>query len=557
MLDNSFEECLQKLVNNFKCGLHITVVVPDLYYKNFIRLNSSCHSYTLRNYEPHTWYVHTDIYIIYYKEVTTGLTAWKIKYDTFWNPRAKHIIVISYETSDAKKTDIFRKLVKYKVYDAIVITQENGTLVTLTYYPLDFGNCGKKYKRIEKLEACTDNNQFYPISDFKECSITAVGSEYSLNYSFVNHITQYEQLVLNLSSEAIGIHLNYEFVDIDLNSGDTFPNHTSVGMLRYLQKRKSDIVYGGLYLSKNRIQSFDYVHGYKYSVMKVILPKISPKLWKIFYKPYELNLWLLNGFIYILLSCIIMIVARKCFYIRNISALPLKLLDYYFGHSDRGIFKLRPLRILLIFWILYTFCIANFYTSTLLSIIYCIRYPNFASNNLSELKEAGFKPCISDSTNYYFRFTYNVTLNDGQRPECRHTEDALKTTMKNYPTYFTVTGFASYGLTLFSNHKYAEVEYPSKIIYALYANKGFLFFKQFQNISIRIFESGLMNRHMHLFELQKSKMIQHEKQKQSRILSKEDLAITFIILMVGYAISFLVFIIEIIWQKFNRKSSRN
>lgn len=547
--ENSKIECVNKLVHNLKCGKHITIVVPDANFKDFIKINSSCYSSLVRTYAPIQWYMNTNLYLVYYENITVGPTAWKIRYDRYWNPRAKFILVASQDIESKELKKIFRKLLKYNIFDVTVFTQINNTAATWTYHPLKEGNCASNYDKIEYLGPCTVNT-FIPVAkDVSNCTVYVTGSEI-LNMQ-LNNIYQQEELIINTTAEAIGVQLHYLYGTHNANDGLLLKNNTSIGMLNLLQKWRTDITFGAFFLSDIAASTYEAFIVQKYSRIRIITPNSRVKRWENIYKPFRIKSWCLILGSFIVMALTTMTIGSYCLNIKNTSTYPLKLLDYYFGHSNENLFQVKKLRILLIFWIFYAFFIASFYNSAIYSLL---TNPGYAAQlyDLNELEMKGYKACISDSFRSYLHTVFNVSLPDNEIPECKQTDTVFKA-ITDHDNYYTIAYHSQIKKFCGDKQKnFDEIDFLNNAIYGLYLNKGFFLSAVFRKTIRTIIESGLLNNFLSTYLAQKKCQLKHPSKEIYNVLTLGDLELIFYVLFSGYLISLIVFIIEIIWYRLTK-----
>ncbi|XP_045485244.1 uncharacterized protein LOC110995643 [Pieris rapae] len=457
---------------------------------------------------------------------------------------AKFLIVTTSEVQYPELKKIFRKLLKYHIFNVTVLTQINKAQGSWTFYPLKDGNCLSNYDKLEYLGSCVNNDIFPVAKDLRNCTVLVTGNKIVDKKSYINYIQYLEEYLIRVSAKAIGVKIKYSYEDYDTNDGEVLNNYTSIGMLNYLQKRKADIVFGGFFLTERRAWVYDFISGYKYTSIKQIIPNWGQKRWKTLYRTFRTKIWYLIACAFISITLITMAISYYCLHIKNISRIPLHLFDYFFGHSDRNLFKVKKLRIILISWVFFTFFIASFYNSEIVSLLTKPRYePQSYSNE--ELKQNGYKTCISDSFRTYNKIVYNITEPDAQVPECKNTEDVLNT-ITTRENYYTVADYSQFQKNLCHyNARFDETDMLNNIMYALYTNKGFFLKEKFKRIVSAIFESGIIQ-DSHIYSLISKGCAKqtHHSEQTYKVLSLHDLQLTFYILLTGYLISLVVFLIE-------------
>lgn len=534
-------ECVNYLIKTVKCGSHITVVVPHTDIK-FIP-TYMCATFIVRTYDRNDWIINTDVYIIYRNNLDSSL--WNIRFDEMWNPRAKFIVVVSQEIGKYRLKWMFDEFLQYNILDVVVLTNVNDSQVIFTYYPVGNGNCGNKYEKIVELSSCVIKNPLH--TDYKDCSINVIA--YKNVSSTERYIKLLEQYILNLVAKSNDIRLKYRSSKIDF--GSVLPNYTSTGMLQLLQNKNADVMTGGFLLDNSRRSVLDFMFAHNYVSVKLLLPCRKQHIWNIIFNTFKSESWLiiLNTYIFMVL------VATATSYIFKIKTyqLNMKLLDNFFGHGNT-LFKVKQLRFLLILWIWYTSLITNFYQSSLYSQLTTITHrTRLDDNNLSTLEREGYKPCLTSLLKRDYRTTYNITLPGKNTLRCHDAESVLKTMMTNDDYYTLVTEYDFYHYYLNDSKSEAKNIHPWNyspyFVYVIYTTRGFYLRDLFQKRIRRIFESGLLQHHFRInFSNNTIKPItvHAATDRFYRVMNIADLRIPFMILFVGYTISFLIFAVEFI-----------
>ncbi|XP_045491078.1 uncharacterized protein LOC123690961 [Colias croceus] len=519
-------ECVAKIVDsNFECGTQLTYVCDRNTCPYLPNNNRNCYPSLTRDFETKFWLLKTDVHIIiieHAREVLFHLTS--MKKDSFWDAGAKFILVV-FECDDPELHHIFLLLSKLYIYNIVVVSvfHNNDTRIKLfTYNPFYKDVCGKNFSNLLDLEDCNDIENkklfFNKVPNyFTKCSFEVAAMQEIPHIIKPNnkmfrvegeYLEGLEEYMLKIMARIERIDLKFHYYT-NISSGFVLPNLTSTGLLRQLEQGKTDIVIGGYFLMENRADLYDYIWGYSYAKVLVITPVPRDVIWiKIIFRGFSTITWILAFSTYLivfgLINCIISKYNLKT---RSGFILAIKLGDYFFGHADKILVKIKQLRFILIVWILFTFYINNFYSTALFSLI-TSDYKETVTFDPRNLQTIPYEPCIIDESKSFFLYVFNIKLPEKTKPECEDLGLALDSVARSQQMYtlemdysFLLRAYKYFdhdGRSLLNHYTFTNV------ILNFYVNRGFPLKKKLIKHTSHIFESGLIQYQMKMLCLRKN-----------------------------------------------------
>lgn len=564
-------ECIKTIVrNNFPCGYLITLVDSKKDGELMQSLNSDndCYSFIIRSFEDNDWFIPAPMYVVRAKNVTEFAEGFlTITNDLFWNPRGR--IVVELETLEEEKRDtVFHILMQHRAYDAILIRKSNTDFVIDTYYPFKDNNCGKKLE-MATIGDCKNVAHFKWLLNeeisLRNCTVKVAAAQDVPIFIFESSdytengksLRGSEQLLLETIAEKEGFQLSYMLLDQTQRFGVVLPNHTATGLLAILQSSDVDIAAGGFILIRNRILLFDYVWGYNYAAFKLFTPAIGEEIWKDVYREFTGETWLLIVIAYCLVAVIstmrLRLLLRKS---QHQMCLALKLWGYLYINTSSKLCNDKRFRMIMVFWLWFTFFICNFYNTELYSLL---TRRNQIQRHISvdRLHELPYEPCISVTTRTYYLFAFRQKLPEDEGiPECEFTDTALD---------YVATEKKAYAIELdyiyeLNKYKYMDEDgvpildtwtFSINNAIAIYLARGFPLIEKFQHHAWKMYETGLLKNNLDKINRLKNHPeptldIDFEK------IGLSDLRIHFSILMLGYLLSMLCVVLEMLWYRYSR-----
>ncbi|XP_072943441.1 uncharacterized protein [Epargyreus clarus] len=449
------------------------------------------------------------------------------------------------------------------IFKVVVLKRTKKDELEAFTYNLQEGNyCSRNASSIRSLGYCPDIDEtLFPdkIQDnYGNCTVHVALREevpYVLynNTEYVKYLkTGAEQYVLETIAQKLRFNFKYKFISPNEAFGVIFPNRTGIGLLSYLQRHEANVVAGGLFLSGDRLELFDYVYGYSFAIFSVITPTLLEKRWSRVYKQFGVITWFLIIVSFFFMLLVILITkALTTGKSEDEFLTTLKLWRYFYGQADIGLFKDRYLKRFLIVWIVFTSSIYAFYNTASYSLI-TAHVQDKIKINYSNIAALPFKPCVSNNTRYYFHSVYNERFpknDDEYDAQCQNTDMvfnkvAMRTDLYTVEPDYTYYLRAVNYLDSEGQPTINKWDYPRTDILSIYLTKGFPLTKNFQKYAIRIYETGLLQRHLSYIYSRKTKPLPSLKKKYN-VIRLEDFKIHYSVLLIGTLISFICFIIEL------------
>lgn len=564
--------CIKSVVQNyFPCGALMTLVDSKKDGELIKSLNSEndCYSFIVRSYDDHDWYIPTPVYIIRAEDVTeftTGILT--ITNDLFWNSTGRFIIELETLAEEDVET-VFHSLMTQLAFDVVLIRNSNNGIVIYKYYPFKDNNCGKKLE-VEAIGDCRDVANLHLFKNeeisLRNCTIKVAATQDIPNFIFENTdysqegkpVVGLEQFVLDIIAEKEDIKLEYILVKRELGYGIVLQNHTATGLLAMLQNNEVDIAAGGFVLIRNRILLFDFVWGYSYAAYKVFTPAVGEEIWKDVYREFSGQTWVLILIAYCLVA-VISTVRGKLLLRRsqNQMCVALKLWGYLYLNTSSRLSKEKRFRVIMVFWLWFTFFVCNFYNTELYSLL-TGRDQIKRQISSDHLHELPYNPCISLSSRTFFFFAFNQELPQGwDIPECKYTDTALDfaATQKN------VYAIEMEYIYTLNEYKYIDEDGNSMLdtwsfsinnVIAMYLTRGFPLRHKFQWYAMRMYESGILKEQLDKINRIKNHNLQPLHKVHFEPMWLSDLRIHFSVLLLGSVLSILCFVVEILWYRYSK-----
>nr|AMM70643.1 ionotropic receptor 60a2d [Heliconius melpomene rosina] len=563
---NSAIDCIVSAsYKHIPCGTMFTLVYSSYFIDDVNKLlsNKNCYTFLSRSFEIRKWRTWTDVYMFFtknYHEMYTSFTT--LSKDVVWNPRAYFFIIIN-DLHEGDFLEVFNILMNLNIFNVLLITKsEKGIFSAYIYHALEEGNCGRSLNKIEKINDCRNSysvkiNYTHLDHKFRNCVISVAATEDMPNVIFeskeVNKRPRkaekgIEQYILDNIAEQENLTLQYIYTDSKHDYGFILSNSTITGLLGYLHNNTASIVIGGLMLMRNRISLFEYIWGYDTASLCLYAPALSEENWKKVYQEFGVGTWLLICFSYLFATVVITMSRRLLMGHEDKRRVILKIWGYLYGQTDNELIKLKKMKKIVIFWIWFTFFMTSFYNSALYSLL----SRNVEVNSKIDTKSLStlpWEPCISNAMRTFYKFTFNETLPRNTKANCKLTDDALDTVANNNKYYAMEMDYSyhmrePYYLDENGNPKLKGWQFTSDLMLAMYTTRGFPLQHKFQRYATFHLESGLLQRQRAAIYHQYVTPNNHHK-KTFKIFHLSDFRIHYAILIIGYTISFVCFIIEI------------
>lgn len=573
VISTNLISCILTVVRlHFRCNLTFTLVNINEQYSDIIKQISenSCYKYVIRNNISLEDSISNEAFIIRSSGLRNlAIEMEHLSYGIFWKPTSKFIIIIDNTEEVIDIYEIFKVILNFKILNVIVLYEDpNKELDVYTYFPYEDGACGRSFAGAVKLGNCSNDINYYPDklkNGLNNCTINIAINENVPHVIFPDSKNVkkgsigLEQYVLETIASIENFKVHYVLSEEKENYGVVLNNHTSTGLLHYIQSGQTDIALGGMMLIKNRANYFDFIWGHSYDGYTIFIPRIKEAKWKMVFKEFSLSTWLLilcTFIIFVIMTLTALLVVTKQ-YVKHYdhASIALTLWGYFFINPSTLFANNRNTRLILVNWIWFTFFINSFYSTSLYSLTTSRRF-ELPLENLDNIVHAGYKPCVSIGARTYLLYAYNLTFPDENiGPECNLQESSMLTVSKSNKLLFSIESYYTFfqRLYLFIDNEGEEtlnpVDYIWRDIIVPYVYRGFPFISVFQKYARHIFESGILRRYLDFIHL-KNGLKPVLKTKKFRQLYLKDLKIAFIVLFSGYVLALAI----LLYEKFSNKS---
>lgn len=559
--ENFPAKCILNIITTYyPCNTVVTVASSynaDSYFYRTIN-RDTCYTTITRSFYNRDWLIKDELYMIFTEDIAEFISGvHELSKDLLWNPTLR---VIVYINNIVNTKEVFNILLKYNIYNAVFVNQENELY---TYYPFSKGSCGRSFKDAVKIGNCEDNTNIaqifaeMPIT-LRNCTIRVKMCEEIPSIIFPSnkfthngkHILGFEQLVLNHFAIIEGINLDTEYLDATKKYGALLKNGTILGIFNNLQNGSTEIVAGGYLLIKQRVAIFDYIWGHNYGSFSLFTAVIPEDDWKIIYREFSTTTWALIALVYflvILVSAKIQIQSLRSYNDRIY--LILELWGYFYGNTSQRLFKNKRMRLILIWWIWFTFVINNLYNTAFYSLI---TDQSSVSRNihLDSLNTLPFKPCIADQVRNYFKYAYGKPWPQNPSLNCRTTIEALNAVAENNNLY-TIDLINTYLSREYmflddeGNHKLEVWDFSGySTVHAMYMVKGFPLKRRLQIVARQMFEMGLLTAQRKFVEL-KTYTAVYSRRRKFKNFNISHISVAITLLFFGLGLASICFLIEI------------
>ncbi|PSN30225.1 Ionotropic receptor 568 [Blattella germanica] len=496
-----------------------------------------------------------------------------------WNPRARFLVMINglyYDKSNTLPNELLKLFWEFKVINVVLIIPDFcNVLNAYTWFPYSSRSTCMHVRAVQINKWIPEGNgKFYDTNtflfpnkignDFKNCSIKASTVEIKpfVDIEFKNNRTEihgiesriFKFLMSNLKAKYL-----IKVPDSDL-WGIKLPNGTWTGMKADIFNNVTEMGFGGLLLDTELCKTFDCTipHFRDGLVWHVPRPKQIPN-WESIYRVFTINTWLL-----FLVICI-----AVAFLLWGLGKTEE---DSYFITLDRSLshmwatilsvsvprLPLTPrLRFLFVIWVIYGLHIDLLYLSFLTTFLINPGYERQVQNVI-ELVHSKLKYGYHEGFDKYFDDTTDEILTTIRKHRI-HCEGDGSICLKRMVTKrdfanlvssslmeFKINAefFDHNGQPLYNHFKNTFLGYD----FVFYLSKGSPLLDTFNDIIFRISEAGLI---LQWWEEMKTELrltyAKRDIQEESSTLSLSHLVSVYVFLSIGLAISFILFICEIIW----------
>lgn len=386
--------------------------------------------------------------------------------------------------------------------------------------------------------------KFFP----KSLSVAVTSSNKSSHYIEFRFISLLQQL------------LNFKLVKIesaDQQLGLLKDDGNWTGVIGMLQREEADIGLGKLFITPERSSAVDFSYPTLYGTVTFATdkPKYISSSYAVLY-PFSFYVW-----IAVIISLIIVFlvsyfsVRPKC----GFQSMLLTIYGIFLEHSMKMKFSKLGTKLLLSFWIVGTMFITFAYKAVLLSFL---TFPTLTGiRDVSELSKAAESDSIKCST-YKGSLIYSVLQHSKDESwnkiaECMTRSDMFLVTTTDF---IPPTSYKKAFISLKSNlgrmktNYYISDDHFYTALIAIAVRKSFCCKDRLDELIHKVSAAGIFNKFLEeeafFFSLPYTSA-KVEAQESERKITLKDLSVAFVLLIFGYIISFISFILEITSAKRN------
>ncbi|XP_037968587.2 ionotropic receptor 25a-like [Plutella xylostella] len=498
----------------------------------------------------------------------------KLTRDRNWDPSVPFVVVVEHFKNNSLD-GIFNSTLKYHIANIIVI---NATVLPFKVYTYDLyknNKCGRKYEREIDLGSCEKLgpriNMVKSKISLRNCTINVCVTHappYSMTHVHGNKILKgVDQCMLDILADIEDFRMNYTLLE-DIESFSTVnEDNQATGLLSSLQDNTYDIVLNGMVLIDSRARAFNYLYGHTafYDDVRVFVP-VAPFIqkWKKVVIEFESTVWLMLLITFIVYSLVTVYVINNKYSYDKFSVV-LKLWDNIFLHAGTKINGDGSVSSILISWVIFTFLVNSYYTTSLMSLITTHGY-EYQVQSMDDLVRYNYVPCISSQLQTYLKSTSSLPqqyfVNDTL---CESFKSSLTIT-NNSVNRFTLVPYSYY---VSKNNLFRDMEgrqtlfsFPkplNKILSAVFLYKGFPNMDKLHLNTLRMKEGGHIEQCI-FNSLNGSSRNMYLKTRYANpemyTIVLKDFIIPYFVLFTGVIISTIIFCFEFLNFKLTRKSRK-
>ncbi|XP_023239063.1 glutamate receptor ionotropic, kainate 2-like [Centruroides sculpturatus] len=341
------------------------------------------------------------------------------------------------------------------------------------------------------------------------------------------------------------------------------------GMIGQLSNREADIAFVPVFITYERFMVVDYSSHVSFSHMSFLVrtPQEKPN-WTSLIKPYSKEMWLAIFLSLVVFTIIFYWIIKMDFKLSENNKIwpKSKVFWLLFGSltlkgAEINSLRKLPSRLIIGIWWLCIVVLVSSYSGTLMSFLMCPFLEN-VPNDFDELATAvtkGEYSCAIPNNQAMIKIFMESKSRGGRilaeninRTKGYLVQDAFEKVLKGKFVYigneYAYKKLPQYGVDNFILSEDSLVTFT--MAYAI--RRGFRYKKEFSEVVSHIFESGIIQ---HL-----EKTTHHRRKKESaniRSLHMEDLFSPLLLLLLGYVLSLLCFIVEMFIGRNNKRNIRS
>ncbi|XP_063628161.1 uncharacterized protein LOC134799651 [Cydia splendana] len=478
-----------------------------------------------------------------------------VKRDPFWNPRAKFIIVVEYIEDFLQEVSDF--LMYNHIYDVALIAYDENQSVVVYTFGLEHDECDRPvFKILQVLSRCSEIHNVDKIyvgarkTSLRGCHVKFVSHNFWPFVSFSGEPT-IEQYLLELiyQYENISVELiNYGNVE---NFGSRLDNFTYTGMLHEIETYKVEGAVGGYVLTLNRMLNLDFINPFMVDQQKVVIARANflSKWYGVLKQLGVLTVW--SIFATFGLACAT-VIFMKIFQkrVRDTSRDFLIVWGYFLGNISQNLKSKSgvPYRLVLLSMLIYVFILTCAIQASLLSVT--TQPIRDDQPNLVEEVFSNYKLIVSPSQLAYLKSITAVNITNALTT-CKLTLECMTKVMSNPDKrLFTVASdiyHRSYVWRFADENGDLKItkikESLVAVLQTMYIRRGSSLAEPFNRLLLRAMSGGLIDKFVELLHYRARLKYKFQRKKKGPQTLK-GLRVVFTILICGYSISFISFILE-------------
>ncbi|KAL0880630.1 hypothetical protein ABMA27_001859 [Loxostege sticticalis] len=465
-----------------------------------------------------------------------------------WQPSAKFLIIFNEIEEDFRV--IFDELLRFHVINALVIDATvNNNLYT--YNPFENYGCGKRYDRIINYGKCLQPKveNVFPeklVTGIKNCTFNIEALHwppYAINPQVSTITTGVEQYIFKLLASLENFHINYTYTNNAEQLSKVYKNMTVTGPLKSMKDNVVDITIGGLVLKSRRASAFDIIWSHiSFFDEAVILVRKAKKLytWQYIFLEFSPVVWLMLALAFVAYAMFV----ATAFKVKDKVLLVMNMFGALLAHSIK-VRRTSATRYVLKFWACFAFLVSSHYLCSLTSLT---THPlnGFQISSKKDLAAHNLKACVSPIIQLMVGDLNK--LNPKQQNlsvGCDSLYQSMETVSLRDDAY-TVSLLRVYN---FHRKEFCDVSgcriYKfrrplTKILYAIFLYKGFPMLKKLHKHTMRIRESGFINKAMEIIYTAHGK-----ETKKKRRQFQYFVLVPWHVLICGWIVSSVTLMVEI------------
>lgn len=509
-------------------------------------------------------FIYNEAYIVLVEDYDDVLTrSIFLTNDTYWNPAAPIIVMNknAQVNNVSKVFEIFSNLYAFNLLFIGKIDVINSIPYIFTHDLDSSVSCANISYSIKQFKCNEINDDIFNVITYRREKVhcdTKIVLNGIFPLTFLKTKTEgneferkgYENVFFKLSEEFLKIEFkrNYENERV----GNVFENFSATGLLKQIKDGKIEGITGGMLLLEQRAKIFDYVYTRFADFYVVVIPKSSKiEKWKAIFLTFNTAVWglMISLFITFAFFCITLNIFNTKDHIKTF----LILFGYYFGFISTYKNRAFSHRLLIFIWCLGAWLFICYFQSVLSSVFTSPGYYH-QIETLDEVIDLRFDLYINEVYRNFIGDSLEINFTESFRSliYC----DSMLHCLKDVSV-----GGKRATITSFLYFRYHEAlfldEFGEPTLYYLlkpfnqmwlttYLRKGHPNLNNLRLLEMRIIEGGFLAKS---FKEVKSITVDTIKGSFTAI-KQSDLAGIYYILMSGWSLTFVIFLLEVCKYKY-------